>query len=498
MSSKSGLLFSDNDWTFPRIAAATDCIAEIAEKELQLDTYPNQLEVISAEQMLDAYASTGLPMYYPHWSFGKQRAIESGQYRRGEMGLAYELVINSNPCISYLMEENTMMMQTLVIAHAAFGHNAFFKNNAFFRQWTDAEGVLDYLEFSKSFIAQCEEHYGIEEVASVIDAAHAINRNGVDRAPRPQKLSHRDEQQRRQDRASFLEKHLSEIWRTLPNQATTQETAVDAGLFPPEPQENLIYFIEKNAPHLETWKREVLRIVRKIAQYLYPQGQTKIMNEGFACFVHYHVLHSLHSAGRISDGALFEFYASHTAVTMQPDFDSRRYRGLNPYAIGFAIFQDIKRICLQPTEEDHRWFPFAGDPDWLKHIHFAMREFRDESFVLQYLSPKVMRDLHLFSLVNDPDDDHFVVSAVHDDDSGYRVLRSVLASQIGEGSRSPDVQVLSVNRWGDRELHLKKMDKMPIDKVEAQKTLRYIRSLWGYDVHLDLGGTSLIARANGS
>ncbi|MHB8253051.1 MAG: SpoVR family protein [Acidiferrobacter sp.] len=493
MGDSARYLFSDNDWTFDRIAIVTEHIAAIAESELSLDTYPNQLEVIGAEQMLDAYASTGLPMYYPHWSFGKQRAIESGQYRRGEMGLAYELVINSNPCISYLMEENTMMMQTLVIAHAAFGHNAFFKNNTFFRQWTDADGILNYLEFGKAYIAQCEERYGIDTVADVIDAAHAINRNGVDRAPRPQKLSAHDEDIRRQDRALFMEQHLSEIWRTLPNRPSADLRDEEA-LFPPDPQENLIYFIEKNAPNLETWKREILRIVRKIAQYLYPQGQTKIMNEGFACFVHYHILHSLHDQGRISDGALLEFYASHTAVTFQPDFDSKHYSGMNPYALGFAIFRDIKRICLAPSEEDHRWFPFAGDPDWLKQIHFAMREFRDESFVLQYLSPKVMRDLHLFTLANDPQMDAFRVTAVHDD-LGYRYLRTALAQQIAEGARSPDVQVVRVNRWGDRHLHLKKMDKQPLDQDEAQKTLDYIRKLWGYDVHLDLGKSTLVSKA---
>jgi len=493
MADSAKLLFSDNDWTFARIAIVSEHIAAIAEKELRLDTYPNQLEVISAEQMLDAYASTGLPMYYPHWSFGKQRAIESGQYRRGEMGLAYELVINSNPCISYLMEENTMMMQTLVIAHAAYGHNAFFKNNMFFKQWTDAEGILDYLDFSKGYIAQCEERYGIDTVAEVIDAAHAINRNGVDRAPRPQKLSAYDEEQRRQDRALFLEQHLSEIWRTLPNKSVSIVNAEEAP-FPPEPQENLIYFIEKNAPNLEIWKREILRIVRKIAQYLYPQGQTKIMNEGFACFVHYHILHSLHAEGRISDGALLEFYANHTAVTFQPDFDSKRYTGMNPYALGFAIFQDIKRVCLSPTEEDHRWFPFAGDPDWLKQIHFAMREFRDESFVLQYLSPKVMRDLHLFTLANDPNADAFQVTAIHDD-AGYRYIRGALAQQIAEAARPADIQVVAVNRWGDRHLHLKNMNGQSLDRAEAKKTLDYIRMLWGYDVHLDMGRSSLASEA---
>ena len=492
----AALLFVDNDWTFERIAAVSEHIAVISERELKLDTYPNQIEVISAEQMLDAYASTGLPMYYPHWSFGKQRAIESGQYRRGEMGLAYELVINSNPCISYLMEENTMMMQTLVIAHAAFGHNAFFKNNMFFRQWTDAEGILDYLEFAKGYIAQCEEQYGIDTVADVLDAAHAINRNGVDRAPRPQKLSACEEEARRKERAIFLEQHLRDVWRTLPNRAATAVN-LDEIHFPSEPQENLVYFIEKNAPHLETWKREILRIVRKIAQYLYPQGQTKIMNEGFACFVHYYVLHSLHAQGLISDGALMEFYASHTAVTFQPDFDNRHYSGINPYALGFAIFQDIKRICVAPTDEDYRWFDFAGDPDWLKQIHFAMREFRDESFVMQYLSPRVIRDFHFFVLTNDPDEDAFEVAAIHDD-AGYREVRSRLAQQIAEGVRSPDIEVVEVNRWGDRHLHLRKMDHYPLDRGEAKKTLDHIRSLWGYDVHLDLSSSTLVSRAVGS
>ncbi len=481
-------LFTDNDWTFARIDATNAAIAAIAEEELQLDTYPNQLEIISAEQMLDAYASIGLPVYYAHWSFGKQHAIESGQYRRGEMGLAYELVINSDPCISYLMEENTMTMQTLVIAHAAYGHNAFFKNNAFFRQWTDAEGIIDYLAFAQRYIAQCEERFGVDAVTDVLDAAHAISRNGVDRARRPRQLSARAEEQRREERERYLEQQISEIWRTLPpNPAHEGGSTIH---FPPEPQENLLYFIEKNAPHLEGWKREILRIVRKISQYLYPQGQTKIMNEGFACFVHYHIMHSLHAKGLLTDGTLLEFYASHTAVVMQPDFDDPRYSGINPYALGFAVFQDIKRICVAPTEEDRRWFSFAGDPNWRKQIHFAMREFRDESFVLQYLSPKVMRDLHLFSLHNDTKEATYRVSAIHDD-SGYQHLRETLAQQIADSTRPPDIQVVSVDRWGDRQLRLKQMDPQPLDLEEAQKTLWFLHQLWGYDVHLDMDAQTL-------
>ena len=78
-------------------------------------------------------------------------------YRRGMRSLAYELVINSNPCISYLMEENSATMQTLVIAHAAFGHNHFFKNNYLFKQWTNADTILDYLAFAKDYVKECEE-----------------------------------------------------------------------------------------------------------------------------------------------------------------------------------------------------------------------------------------------------------------------------------------------------------------------------------------------------
>ena len=120
-------LFEGADWDFPTLQRIHDACEEIAQNELGLDVYPNQIEVITAEQMLDAYSSAGMPLFYKHWSFGKHFAHQEASYRKGFMGLAYEIVINSSPCISYLMEENTATMQTLVIAHAAFGHNHFFK-----------------------------------------------------------------------------------------------------------------------------------------------------------------------------------------------------------------------------------------------------------------------------------------------------------------------------------------------------------------------------------
>src|SRR6266536_1114066 len=174
MTARGERLFEGADWDFPILQRVHDACEGIARSELGLDVYPNQIEVIGTEQMLDAYSSIGMPLFYKHWSFGKHFARNEAMYRAGMQGLAYEIVINSNPCISYIMEENTATMQTLVIAHAAFGHNHFFKNNYLFRQWTDADGILDYLDFAKSYVAQCEERHGRLAVSLPTHPAHAL------------------------------------------------------------------------------------------------------------------------------------------------------------------------------------------------------------------------------------------------------------------------------------------------------------------------------------
>ena len=143
MSGAGDLLFEGVDWTFDKLRRTHDAIGEVARDDLGLDIYPNQIEIISSEQMLDAHSSIGMPVMYRHWSFGKHFLYQELLYRKGGRGLAYELVINSDPCIAYLMEENTIAMQALVTAHASFGHNHFFKNNYLFRQWTDAGAILD-------------------------------------------------------------------------------------------------------------------------------------------------------------------------------------------------------------------------------------------------------------------------------------------------------------------------------------------------------------------
>jgi stage V sporulation protein R len=486
------LLFTSSDWNFDDLSRAYDAIREIAVNELRLDFYPNQIEVISSEQMLDAYSSIGMPLMYQHWSFGKHFVHESNLYRKGRMGLAYELVINSNPCITYLMEENTMALQTLVIAHASFGHNHFFKNNYLFQQWTDAGAILPYMEFAKSFIARCEERYSPAAVEAVLDAAHALMPQAVFRYRRRPRLSVERERARIRERLEHEERTFSDLWRTLPQAAEAEaprevqtdmserQSAIEY------PEENLLYFLEKNSPVLKPWQREILRIVRVIAQYFYPQRQTKVMNEGCATFVHYTIMNSLYDKGQISEGTMLEVLQNHSNVVFQPHFDDPRYGGLNPYTLGFNMMRDIQRICTEPTAEDRDWFPdFAGNGDWCGTLLDAWATHRDESFIRQFLSPALIRDMRLFSLQEESSDPYYEVMAIHDE-RGYERVRSSLANSYDVGMTQPDIQAVDADLKGDRKLRIKHTVHNGATLVEETRneTIRYIQRLWGHEVSL--------------
>lgn len=477
------LLSTGSEWTFDLIDRYYKEIARVA-GDFGLDTYRNQLEIITAEQMMDAYASVGMPVMYHHWSYGKHFLSTEKGYRRGQMGLAYEIVINSDPCIAYLMEENSITMQALVIAHASFGHNSFFKGNYLFRAWTDASAIVDYLVFAKNYIQKCEERYGIDAVEELLDSCHALMNYGVDRYMRPPKLSVEKERARQLEREAYRQSQIDDIWRTLPRRAE-EEHKQAARRFPEEPQENLLYFFEKFAPLLEPWQRELVRIVRKVAQYFYPQRQTQVMNEGWATFWHYTILNRLYDEGLVSDGFMVEFLHSHTNVVYQPPVTSKWYSGINPYALGFAMYSDLRRICEHPTDEDREWFPDIAGSDWKSTLDFAMRNFKDESFISQYLSPKVIRDFRLFAVRDDDHDPKLEISAIHDD-GGYRRVRSVMSEQYNLAHREPNIQVWDVAIRGDRSLTLRHVQhhRHPLSN-SVHEVLKHVARLWGFTVRLE-------------
>lgn len=478
------------DWTFDLIRAVDEECATIAFDELGLDIYKNQIEIIGSAQMLEAYASVGLPIMYDHWSFGKRYLTDEYKYRKGMSGLAYEIVINSDPCISYLMEENSMTMQSLVIAHACYGHNHFFKNNYLFKQWTSADSIIDYLVFAKNYITKCEEDHGPGPVQDILDAAHSIQQYGIDRYKRPQKLNKEMEKERQKDRAEYLQKQVNQLWSTLPEPVSTR---ADPNIknprsrkIPSEPQENLLYFIEKHSPVLQPWERECIRIVRKLAQYFYPQRQTKLMNEGFASFTHYYIMNRLHEKGLITDGSMLEFLHSHSSVLTQRPYDHKHYSGYNPYALGFDMFMDIKRICQDPTEEDKDYFPHIAGENWNEVVLDAVHNYRDESFVAQFLSPKIMKKWQMF-VVDDKQGfrEHNVLAIQNE--THFKEVRRALSNHYSISSQQPNIEVVNANIQSTRTLMLRHTPKNyeKLDEKTEKDVLAYMEFMWGYPVQFE-------------
>jgi spore cortex formation protein SpoVR/YcgB (stage V sporulation) len=252
------------------------------------------------------------------------------------------------------------------------------------------------------------------------------------------------------------------------------------------PEENILYFLEKNSPKLEDWKREILRIVRMMSQYFYPQRQTKMMNEGCATFVHYEIMNRLYDKGLLTEGSMLEFLHSHSSVVFQPTYDQPYFSGLNPYALGFAIMRDIKRICEEPTEEDRHWFPeFAGGGNTIQVLQGAWADFRDDSFIQQYLSPKIIRDFRFFHVHDDSGAPVAEVRSIHDE-PGYRRIRRALARHYDTGANDPDIQVVAADLSGGRRLTLvhKVRNGILLDKEQCDRTLLHLARLWGYRVKL--------------
>ena len=486
------LLFSDSDWTFPLLEKTWECIDDIGKNHFGFDYYDAQIEIISSEQMIDNYSTHAMPNLYNHWSFGKSFMQNDNSYKKGQQGLAYEVVINTNPSIAYLMENNTMTMQALVLAHASVGHSSFFKTNYLFKGWTEADSILDYLKFAKDYIHTCEEKYGKQDVEQILDAAHALQLHGVDKYKKPLSSAKKQREQA-QLRDEIAEQSFNDVWRTTKSNTSSRVTELKASLDEMLAdlhkddihEENILYFLEQHSPILKDWQRQILSIVRRVAQYFYPQRQTSLMNEGFACMSHHSIMTEMHDRGNITEGSYLEFLQSHSGVVYQPNWQDKWYSGINIYALGYAMMRDIKRMCISPDKEDLIHFPEICNTEWTTTIKHIVANYRDESFVLQFLSPKIVRDFRLFSLDNDNSKKYYEVSATHDDEDLHNI-RANLSAQYDMNRVVPHIEVRHVDWDGDRTITLVHTvkDDVTLDYKSAKETLEHVYTLWGFGVDL--------------
>ena len=343
--------------------------------------------------------------------------------------------------------------------------------------------LVDYLLFAKRYIRECEELYGYDAVEETIDACHAIKWQSINKYKHPEKLNARDEIEKQKSRSEYLQSQVNDLWRTLPKKKKKNKSKEEN--WPTEPQENLLYFLEKHSPILTSWQRELCRIVRRISQYFYPQYQTKVMNEGFASFTHHYIFNKLYDLGKVDDGSMLEFFKLHSSVLYQPGFDSPHYSGFNPYALGFAILKDIQRVCETPDKEDKEWFPHLADTDWRVTIKDIAANYRDESAILQFLGPKVMRNQGMFNFHDESHYTRYEVTAIHNE-RGYKKIRKNLSASYETAVMIPDIQIVNADITGSRELSMihESYNGKRLTKLMADQVLSHVQKLWGYDVKL--------------
>ncbi|MCL5044728.1 MAG: SpoVR family protein [Deltaproteobacteria bacterium] len=433
--------------------------ARIRDKVAQfgLDCFDQEFEICDHAGMLGYMAYSGMPSHYPHWSYGKAYEKLKTLYDHGVTGLPYEMVINANPAIAYLMRDNTLLLQVLTIAHV-YGHNDFFKNNYTFRTTKPALTVELFKAHALRLRRYVEDpSIGIDKVERLLDAAHALayqcRRNLAIR-----KLDRREQETRLIEQAQ--PRH--DPFRQLHQRVVPPEP--DLNRVPLEPDEDLLLFIRDHNPRLADWEKDVLTILDQEAKYFLPMIETKIMNEGWASYWHKRVLEAL----ALDQGLSLEFIVRHNQVL-------RPIPGqINPYRLGFKVWEDIYRRHTDPTPEEVRKYG-APTKSGIEKLFEAREVERDTSFLRRYLTEELMRELGLFEFEANGED--LVVSRVSDEE-GWRAVKETLIKNQGSGS-IPVVKVEDADFGQSRTLYLKHYhDGRDLQLEYAEKTLAYVFRLW--------------------
>ncbi len=410
-------------------------------------------------------AYSGMPSHYPHWSYGKAYEKLKTLYDHGVSGLPYEMVINSNPALAYLMRDNTLLLQILTIAHV-YGHNDFFKNNFTYRI-TRAEFTIELFKAHALRIRRYVEDpsIGIEKVERILDAAHALSlncrRNLAIRKLEPGGAG----RARARSRAAQA--------RSLSRRSTARQPFKEPNIHkvPLNPEEDLLLFIRDHNPFLSEWEKDLLTIVDEEAKYFIPMIETKIMNEGWASYWHKRILESL----GLDQGLHLEFIVRHNQVV-------RPIPGqINPYHLGLRIWEDLHRRYTNPTaEEIKRDGPPNKSGD--EKIFEAREVERDSSFIRRYLTEELMREMDMFQYEARGED--LVVSKVSDEE-GWREVKEMLIKNVGV-SGIPVIKIEDADFGQNRTLYLRHYhDGRDLHLEYAEKTMAYLQRLWGREIVLE-------------
>lgn len=423
-----------NNWTTSDLLHWDEKICRVAE-DLGLDWHPIDYEIIDYQEMMGAMAYTGLPTHYRHWSYGKEYERTHTLYNMGQTGLPYEMIINSNPSIAYLMRENDLHIHVLTMAHC-IGHSDFFKNNRMFDE-TGPDHIIDQFKAAAKYVRKLIEDpsIGIDNVETILDAAHSIKYQ----VPRFSGIKYKT-----RDELLQIEKEMM---------TKDDSYAPNLSRVPLRPEYNLLKFIAEHSQRLQEWERNLILIVEESSKYFIPQALTKVMNEGWACTIHYKIINELN----LPDNLHLPFIKLHNQV-VRPHLGQ-----LNPYHLGFKLFEKII---------DEGGFEEAK---MVREVH------NDISFLRFYLDEDFMRQQNYFSYSFKKDKKSITIDDVADQD-GWLAVRDEMINNIGL-NRIPVVYVDEIKDGNVLSL-VHEHDGRDLDLPYATKVYENIKSLWGDEVRL--------------
>ena len=457
-----------------------------------LDFFPTIFEVLDYEELSMFAAYGGFPTRYPHWRFGAQFDELMKGYSYGLQKI-YEMVINTDPCYAYLLQANSITDQKLVIAHV-YGHCDFFKNNAWFAHTN--RKMLDQMANHAARINRYIDRHGYEPVEEFIDACLSLedlidpHAPHIRRTPAPPNSRNKDKgengESRKQTPGKFPSKDYMDPYINPPEilqqeaeaRQREAEQAYATRKFPEQPLRDVLLFLLEHAP-LADWQHDVLSIIRDEAYYFAPQGQTKIMNEGWASYWHSTIM----TKHGVTDADLID-YADHHSGTM-----ATSPQRLNPYKLGIELFRDIEERWNKgqfgPEYDDctdmhvkEQWDTGLGQGR--QKIFEVRRIHNDVTFIDTFLTPEFCHKHRMFSFAyNDATTNYEIASREF-----YEIKRQLLHALTNHGR--PFIHVVDGNYGNRGELLLQhQYQGVELKQDYARDTLANLQKLWDRPVHIE-------------
>jgi len=458
-------------------------------RDYGLDFFPTVFELVDAEQLHAVAAFGGFPTRYPHWRFGMEYEQLSKGYTYGLQKI-YELVINNNPCYAYLLRSNGLTDHKLVMAHV-YGHCDFFKNNAWFGRTN--RKMIDAMANHGNRIRRYMDRFGVDEVEDFIDTCLSIDDLIDIHSPfvkrstesnRYEFREHTEEGHEPPRPRKFAAKHYMDRYVNPPDvladelEERRREQEEKANLYPAEATRDVMRFLLESAP-LKRWQADVLSIIRDEAYYFAPQGQTKIMNEGWATYWHSTIMtrHGIEPADLIC-------YADHCSGTL-----ASSPTRLNPYKLGVELFRDIEERWDKGRFGDDydRCEDMAARRDWdtgaglgREKIFEVRRIHNDLTFVDEFLTLDFCRRHKLFSFGYNDNSGYYEIESREFD----KIRRRLLFGLTNMGR--PIILVRDGNHKNRGELYLEhRYNGMELKVSYAADTLANLHRIWRRPVHIE-------------